>query len=350
MPGTFLNLVLPTGSDNMATVVSKTATALSAIQTDLTPRITAGQLSISGTLECGGALVNGVGGMTFVNGASVATTAPSLFFSGGELYALTTAGAVKVTNAGVVNVAGSGGIGGDYPGHSGALVSLVYATNTYHFVSDPGAYSNLEFQSAILKYAGGTVTVGVDAAMAPATASFNFKSLPTSGISLMAFDAATSGFQKAEAATITNAVVINDLKVATNFRFTEAWQKVLSGWVATVGASSIGPFSWGQTTGAAATAVAMTALRTGDRISAATVSLHKTTGGTATVKLYKYQMVPSTSTLVQTATTTFSGDVTVPCNPGAPVTVGIQEDYYVEVQLAAAGDVCRGASVTWDHP
>lgn len=351
MAGFPLTLDLPTGSDNMATVVAKTATALSAIQSILAPSITPGQLALSGTVQFNGALLNAVGGVQFANGAAVATAAPALYFSGGELFALTPSGAVKITAGGVVNVAGSGGIGGDYPGHVGALVSLDYASTTYSFVHDPGAFSDLKFAHAKLTGALATITVGVDAGNA-VSSSFNFKSFPASGISLMAFDASTSGFQKAEAAAITNALTINDITVGTRLRVSEVWSKALSGWLQITGSASQFNANYGfqQNSASSCNGLVDTGLRKGDRVLTVVCDFNKTTTGLLSVSLWKAFQNGSGATQIQAATTTATGAGTLTLTISSPTAIAVNEGWHVVVVTPALNDQMRMVQVTWDHP
>jgi hypothetical protein len=54
----------------------------------------------------------------------------------GEVYWINASGALKMTNAGALNAAGLGGIGGDYGGVDPALVTFVAAANRYDFYDD----------------------------------------------------------------------------------------------------------------------------------------------------------------------------------------------------------------------
>lgn len=123
----------------MATIVSKVAAALSAIEDDLAPDITSSEININAALTFNGMPAIGLGSLTLQAG-NVPTAAGSVYYNAGEFFAIDATGIVQLTSGGGINVASVKGIGGDYgkPGNS-ALVSYNNASGEYSFLSGTGA-------------------------------------------------------------------------------------------------------------------------------------------------------------------------------------------------------------------
>lgn len=156
MPGVNLNLDLPNVTDTMATMVAKTKAALSAIQDDLAPKVVASELNINSSLSFNGNTLTGLGSATLVSG-NVPTAAGSLYYTGGEFYAIDGTGTVKLTNVGQIAVAGVKGIGGDY-GNVGNNANVYYdnASGEYRFFDGTGTgYGTLLAKKLVLKNATG---------------------------------------------------------------------------------------------------------------------------------------------------------------------------------------------------
>lgn len=222
MPGTNLNLVLPSLSDNLATIVSKTAQALSTIQNDLAPKISAGILNINSTLPFNGNAATGLGSIQLVTG-NTPTAAGSLYYLNGEFYAIDATGVIQLTLNGALNAAGIGGIVGDYGGVNPARETYVAASGQYQFTSSPGVWADLVAAHLILEGASGTVKLGVDNAISGATIA-NFKSFPTSGVSFVVFNAATSTFEDGGVTQVSNPLVSTNSIKASALKFTTSIQ------------------------------------------------------------------------------------------------------------------------------
>lgn len=144
MPGVNLNLDLPDVTNTLAVMVAKTKTCLSAIQDDLTPQVVASELNLNAALPFNGNAATGLGSVGLVSG-NVPTAAGSIYYNGGEFYAIDATSTVKLTNLGTIAVAGVKGIGGDYGSVSNsALVSYNNTSAEYSFFDGTGAaYGNI---------------------------------------------------------------------------------------------------------------------------------------------------------------------------------------------------------------
>ncbi len=82
----------------------------------------------------------------------------------GELYFISSAGAVQITSGGSLDAAGLGGIVGDYGGGNPARVSFVDASSTYEFYDDlaGGDWANIRAARLILDSTGSTATATID--------------------------------------------------------------------------------------------------------------------------------------------------------------------------------------------
>lgn len=165
LDGNTVVLALPSLSDTMSDVVSKTATALSVLATGLTPKIVPGQLNVNTALSMNGNALTNVGSTQLVDG-NQPSAAGSMYFHLGEFYLVDSTGVVQVTSNGVLNVAGQVGIVGDYGGSNPARVSYDNTSKQYRFTQSTGVWADIVARSLILNGAGGgTATVSVDASV-----------------------------------------------------------------------------------------------------------------------------------------------------------------------------------------
>jgi hypothetical protein len=210
MPGLDLNLDLPSLTDTLADVVSKTATALAAIEDDLAGLITVGELDMNAALSMEGNAITDVGGLVLTSGNP--GTAGSVVYVGGEFYLVTPAGTVQITSGGALDAGSIGGITGM---SGGAAVEFDLASGEFRFYEDTGVRADLVADEVVLHGANGTVLLTVDDAIASARV-VNFKSLPASGVSLLAYDAADSALVDAADQTITSDMTFSgELTLAT---------------------------------------------------------------------------------------------------------------------------------------
>ena len=121
MIGTDPSLDLPTLSDTLTTIVSKLVTALSVVATSITDKATPAALNITSNLSVGGQHLTNVGGIILATG-NAPTAAGSFYYStDGSFYLKDATAAIKITEAGAINLSAFGGIGGDYGGGTESL-------------------------------------------------------------------------------------------------------------------------------------------------------------------------------------------------------------------------------------
>ncbi len=208
MPGTPLNLDLPTLSDTFSTIVSKLVTAVSAIEDDLGPRVTSGELNLTSEVNLNGnALVN-VGGVRLTGGSS--TVEGTLYLEDDELWVMTAAGAVRLTSDGTINVAGAGTIGGDYGGVNPATVVFVDSAGQYVFREDTGVYADLVADDLVLRGDTGLIRFSAHAGLS-GTREISVKTLPTSGVSNLVYSSADSTLEDGAVVRATNEALFTDL-------------------------------------------------------------------------------------------------------------------------------------------
>lgn len=142
MIGTNLNLDLPTLSDTLATIVSKTVTALGLIQDSIADKATPSALNITSALSLAGNQLTNVASATLTDGNN-ATVAGTIYYHNNEFYLVDGTGTIQLTSAGAINVSSTGTIGGDYGGSNPANVTYVNATAEYLFKKDGTTYADI---------------------------------------------------------------------------------------------------------------------------------------------------------------------------------------------------------------
>jgi hypothetical protein len=212
MPGVDLNLSLPSLSDSLSTVVSKTAVALSAIEDDLAAQVVTAELNINAALSMNGSSLTDVSSLQLLAGNAPTTNGSIYYHTDGEFYVRTAAGAIKVTSNGSLNTAAAGGFTGDY-GLGTETASYDDASGEFRFTEDTGVYADLVADDVVLNGSSGTVRLGAASAMTDGR-SFLVSTLPASGISLLVYDASDSGVKDNNVTRTTNVVKITDLDVS----------------------------------------------------------------------------------------------------------------------------------------
>lgn len=209
MPGVDLDLDLPSLSDSLATIVSKTVDALQAIEDDLAAQVVSSEININAALSFNGAAITNLGSATFSSG-NIPTTAGSVWYDGTEWYVSDATGTIQVTSNGSLNIAAVGGIVGDYGGGNPARVTYDDASGEYRFTEDTGVYADLVADDLVLHSASGSVRFSVDDAITT-DRQFIIEDLPTAGVSALVYDASDSSVKSAENTRVTNALKITTL-------------------------------------------------------------------------------------------------------------------------------------------
>jgi len=177
----------------------------------LAQRVGVDGLDINGTLDAQGNAVINVSNVRFFTGGDPGV-ANSVFISSGDLFVRDGSNRlVQVTSGGAVNVAGSGGFGGDYVSSNQNGASFTNATNTFTFtVSGGTVYATIEGGS--LKVHNGSSAQAITLS-APATLGSSYTvTLPTSvpltgGPTVLRFDA-TGSLQAAASASFSASIPV----------------------------------------------------------------------------------------------------------------------------------------------
>jgi hypothetical protein len=358
MIGTDLNLDLPTLSDTYSVALAKTTTALQEIEDSIADKATAAALNITTALSFNGNHLTDVGGVLLVAG-NTPTSAGSLYYTDGKFYLRDATGIIQLTSAGAINVAGVGGIGGDYGGSNPASVVFDDASGEFRFTEEAGVYADVRVDDVILVGTSGTVRLGVDPVLS-GNRTVLFEALPSSGVSMMVYDASDSSIKDGAITRCTGTQLFTginasaDLTVGGDFKhadrsrmlpLTGAEIKTSTGTgmnvtalqVSNVSAGPVG--AWWQTL----------PLRMGDRIKSFVVLVNKPTTSSLSVKLHKTDGFTLTSDIATQATTA-SGNVAVILTLGTPQVIAVDEMWFIEVTLPTSGDTLKRCRVTWDRP
>lgn len=152
MIGTDPNLDLPSVSDTLSVAMAKVITALETLGTSITDKATPAALDLTSDLSLAGNKLTNVSALTLAAG-TVPSAAGSIYYSGGEFYCKDATGTIKLTNVGTINVAGVGGIGGDYSG-SNATLNYDLASEEYRLKSDSTHYADVKCDDLLLMEPG----------------------------------------------------------------------------------------------------------------------------------------------------------------------------------------------------
>jgi hypothetical protein len=322
MPGIDLNLVLPSLSETQATNIARIATALQTIEDDLSADVTTGEIDINADLSMEGNALTNVRGIQFSDGYDAAP-AGTMYYSEGEFYVVTADGVVRLTLAGEIDSSSFGGITG--MGGTNASVVFDLASSEFRFYEDVGNYADLRAEDVILtNLVGGSVRLGVHSAITTAR-TFDIKSLPSSGVSLLAYNAATSTVEDGATLSITNnhtltgtttmtTGVVSVLTVGSQFRH-PLWTTAFTGCeglsIATTGVAVADTadmsvlYSSGISGAIIATWRKRLNLRNGERISSVTLNFTNAVSTIATMRLKRVSYsgaVPTTTTIGTNAT------------------------------------------------
>lgn len=348
MPGVDLNLDLPSLGDTFASILAKWNVAFSAIEDDLAAKVVPAEISINAALSMGGNYLTNTGAVTFLPG-NAPTTAGSLYYKSGEFFVRNSTGELQVTSGVGLNTASVGAIVGDYGGGNPARVSYDDISGEYRFTEDTGVRADVDVDDVILHSASGSVRLGVDNNISTSR-QLIYKSLPSSGVSLLVYNSSTSTVEDHNT-VITNTVSLSTVTAATDIKHTfdrSARMPIQSG-QQTGGTIAFDGVLY-TTSGGAGTWRDTMRFGVGDRLKSIRVTLNKTTGGTATVDVYKVSHTGVLPSVTQSFTTAASGVTTLVCTISVPTALALDEDYHVVISLPASGDSIRGVTKLWDHP
>lgn len=337
MVGTDLNLTLPASGISMSTNVERIAVALAAIEASLADLVTPAALNINGPVDFDGNSLEQVSAVKFATG-NHSTSAGSIYYDNGEFYVVDATSAIQLTLNGQINVAGVGGIVGDYGGSNPATVTYVDSSGQYVFTEDTGVYADVVCDDVILKGDNGSVILGVDAALA-GTRTANFKTLPSSGSALLAYNSATNAIE--DASGNTDAVAVGGALTAESFHHTGIKKLVLPGALWQFNTAH-GHTVNGVLLAASSVGCSMPLpLTPGAVIKSITVYLNKnTSSGAIVAQLYQHNATLGTSSLaasIQTSGTSAVGATTLSNTSMNTTTGGEHLQYYVLITPGGAG-------------
>jgi hypothetical protein len=357
MIGTNLNLNLPLLSDTLATVVSKTSTALSAIQTSIADVATVAAINVNGPLSFSGNSATNVGSTTYVAG-NVPTAAGSMYYTSGEFFLIDATGTIKVTNLGQLNAAAFGGIGGDYGGANPALESYDNTTGQYRFYTNGGthAWADIAAHGLFLEGATNTTEFTTDN-------SVNVNQVVPWGkinsTDLLAWDGSKIIPAGATNSYGTGTKFGGPVTTSAQFHFVNSLQYVVPLWVGTglaapstqlvhcnvgfynVTGDAVGGYSWKSNP---------LYVAGGDTITQMSVTFQSVgSSGTKSIKLHSLDNNSANDTVLQTATSTSAVAFTLASSVFTQVT-DTSHQYYIEVSGPAVADVFTMVTFSTNRP
>lgn len=350
MAGQTITLQTPlTTADTAASVVSKINTDLSAIQVELARKVTPDDMLVTTDLSMVGHYITEAGGVILEDTGLSPSTLGTVYYSGGDLWVVTSGGAVQITDSGAINVASAGGITGDYPGASGASVDYTHSTLTYAFMDSPTAWSNLKGLGYYIINAGLTATTKL-ATNASTTGIWYFCNLPVTAAGvyhLVTVDA--NGTMRVNDTVDAEVSFTAGFTSAADQKHTDAWNGRLNVCDAHLGAtvttSLVGEIL--ELTPVSTTWVArlyFKGLRAGDKITGATCKVAKNAAATVTLDVNKVNLDTGTVTTVLTGSSiAATGTVTITAT-GVAAAIAANEEWFVKIS-STAGDQTLGS---WD--
>lgn len=271
MPGVDLDLDLPSLSDTLSDVVTKTAVALASIQDDLAGMIVPSEIDINAALSLAGNSLTDASSVQFLAGNPPTSAGSLYYYSDGEFYVITANGTVKVTANGSLNIAAGGGFTGDY-GLGDESASYDSASQEYRFNAAVGTPADLVCDDVVLTGTLATVRLSCSDSLSTAR-QIVVTSLPSSGISLLAYDASDSGLKDNNATRATNTVKVTGLDMTGEVTHTDRTFNIPFNWLPATGGGfgligSGSPPYWTNTggTGTNTTAYFNLPLVTGQRL------------------------------------------------------------------------------------
>lgn len=151
MPGSPLNLDLPTIVDAPTVIVTKLIDALNVVKTDLEAKVIPSEIDWVSTMDARVQPLINVSYLHLSQGAS--TTAGSIYYLDGEMWMVTQAGAVKVTQGGLLNTGATGTV--DYGGSATARITYNTLANEFRGTQDIGIWATWAGASFKIQGSGG---------------------------------------------------------------------------------------------------------------------------------------------------------------------------------------------------
>ncbi len=354
MPGQPLDIVYPVLGDPIATALGKILAALQTIQADLEPLVVPSEFDWISDLSAGGHALTSLSRVGLENQASTSGRATGDFFAfNGNFYGQTSGGLVQFTSGGVINAAGIGGIVGDYGGANPARVTYVDASGEYVFTDDTNDWSTLQVDDIKLRASGTFVTLGAQAVASPA--SWLFGATPASGVTFVTVDNSGNvgavGTIDQAITTSANITLTGSADIKTPDRVRVLPAVVHNNEVGNCGNDLVAAAGVVVNVAPARFRMQLPGFLVGERFKSVTARFIKTSGGTASIEVYKSTTGAVTPALVSgTGSTTAVGATSASVSLTSADTVATNEFFSVAINMPAGGDICLGVEVTYDRP
>lgn len=361
MPGINLNLPIPSLSDTQTVVVTKIASALTSINTDLAAPVLASEMNINSGLNFNGNAALNLGYATFGGGTPGAVIPGAIYYNNGNWFLVDGTATIQITNAGALNFTLNGGIGGDYAAVS-ALLSYDNAGTRYRFFGSGGTtLVDLDARKLALNGTSAIVTLGVDAALL-ANKTINIKSLPAANVGLLAYDAAATALVDGATVaitaspTFTNSVTFNGgITVNGNIQANGLikhgnYSKEVS--LTTAPGEAISPIGVTYSTSGVlyttwvSEPMTTQGLIVGDVIQSITIRLTKVGTNVTSLTLNK-KPFNGANVQVQTTTSVTNGAQDLTLTIGSPVAIASRERWFLTVTAGNAGESVSAVTVAY---
>lgn len=333
MIGTSLNLPLPGTGESMTENIARIAAWLEAVNNSLAQKATPAALNINAPLELNGNSLTEVASVQFASG-NVSSVAGSFYYYGGAWWLVDQVGAIQVTENGALKATGFGAITGDYGGSNPAAVTYVDANGQYVFTEDTGVYADLVADDLILQGTNGRVQLNVDDALT-GDRNINIKTLPTSGVSMLVYNAATSTLEEGATTRATGTQLFTNVGISAPDVLHADVELPLS----LIGAHSFAaggnavarPYDASRSTGSGTWTFSQhLPLKVGDRLKSVTIRLAKTVATLARIYIYKWDGTSLTE--VAANTTSSSTTVEVTATVSSPTATVSGEHWFFQVE------------------
>lgn len=353
MPGQPLAITYPVLGDPIAAALNQLVASIQTIQADLEPKIIPSEFDWITNISAQGHALTNLSKLHLEAQSSTSGHATGdQFFFGGNFYVQTSGGLVQMTSGGVLNAAGLGGIVGDYGGSNPARVTYVDASSWYVFTDDTNDWSSIQVDDVLLRSTGAFVTLGTQAV---GTATWNFGANPASGTAFVTMDSSgnigatdsiTHAITTSGKVTLTGAAdlahpdrTLTVPAVLHNNEFGVCTNDIVAAAGVVCG------------TGPARFRSQLHGLWVGHQLKSVTARLIKTTGGTASLTVYKSSTAAITPAAVSpTVNSTTLGAAPITATLTVADVVSANEFFSVAVNLPAAGDIVVGYELVFDRP
>lgn len=339
--GSDLNTTLPEVGDSPSTAASRIIDTFEKLITAVEGTVPMSVLTASGHIEMAGASgINDAAYLELADSVGISTTVGQLHRFDGNLYWISPAGTVQITDGAGLNAAATGGIGGDYG--AGAEVLEYDATNfRYEAYDSPGDLSGLMGDRVVLQTGVGECTLTTNTAT---NVTWTFPAAPAADGLMQATTAGAISVSTTVAPRITFSILPNH--PSNEISIPLVVYLATSG-VAVQGATGI------LASGAATTfLVPLTGLSVGGRIKEIKARIQRGAAGTASVRLVQFGESAGAffiETIGTASTSTTAGQIIDLDKTGLTQTIEARKSYFAQIILPVANDTLGGLTVVYDR-